>query len=40
MDFFSAHFPSIVHALQHFQLTPWKVVGYTGTLMFTSRWFV
>ena len=40
MDFFSANFPSIVHALQHFQLTPWKLVGYTGTLMFTSRWFV
>ena len=40
MDFFSANFPSIVHALQHFQLTPWKLVGYAGTLMFTSRWFV
>jgi len=30
----------ILHSLSQFQLTPWKVVGYVGTLMFTSRWFV
>ncbi len=24
----------------NFHLTPWKVVGYLGTLMFTGRWFV
>ncbi|MCX7515394.1 lipid-A-disaccharide synthase N-terminal domain-containing protein [Frateuria sp. STR12] len=30
----------ILHALQHFQLTPWKLVGFAGTVMFTSRWFV
>lgn len=30
----------ILHALANFQLTPWKVVGYLGMAMFTSRWFV
>lgn len=30
----------ILQALLHFELTPWKVVGFVGTLMFTSRWFV
>ncbi|MGB3747448.1 MAG: lipid-A-disaccharide synthase N-terminal domain-containing protein [Rhodanobacter sp.] len=30
----------ILHALQQFELTPWKMVGFAGTLMFTSRWFV
>ena len=27
-------------ALRGFELTPWKVVGFIGSLMFTSRWFV
>lgn len=30
----------ILHALANFQLTPWKVVGYLGMALFTSRWFV
>ena len=30
----------ILGALQQFELTPWKIVGFAGTLMFTSRWFV
>ncbi|HEX7349067.1 MAG TPA: lipid-A-disaccharide synthase N-terminal domain-containing protein [Rhodanobacteraceae bacterium] len=30
----------ILHALANFQLTPWKVVGFLGMAMFTSRWFV
>ena len=30
----------IVAALQRFEITPWKVVGFLGTAMFTSRWFV
>ena len=30
----------ILHALASYQITPWKVVGYLGMLMFTSRWFV
>lgn len=30
----------IVHALANYELTPWKVVGYLGMVMFTSRWFV
>lgn len=30
----------ILHALENFQITPWKAVGYLGTFMFTGRWFV
>ena len=30
----------IVQALLDFQITPWKVVGFLGMAMFTSRWFV
>src|SRR5690242_21689460 len=33
-------FAPILHALQHFHLTAWKLVGFAGTFMFTSRWFV
>ena len=40
MDFLNAHLASILHALQQFHLTPWKAVGYAGTLLFTSRWLV
>ncbi|MBQ4853230.1 lipid-A-disaccharide synthase N-terminal domain-containing protein [Rhodanobacter sp. B2A1Ga4] len=40
MEFISVHLASILHALQQFELTPWKMVGFTGTLLFTSRWFV
>ena len=40
MDFLNAHLACILHALQQFHLTPWKAVGYAGTLLFTSRWFV
>jgi lipid-A-disaccharide synthase-like uncharacterized protein len=40
MDFLNAHLVPILHALQQFHVTPWKMVGYAGTLMFTSRWFV
>ena len=40
MDLLNAHLVSIVQALQQFHLTPWKAVGYAGTLLFTSRWFV
>ena len=40
MDFLDAHLAPILHALQQFHLTPWKAVGYAGTLLFTSRWFV
>ncbi|RAB59317.1 lipid A biosynthesis acyltransferase, partial [Burkholderia multivorans] len=36
----SPHFDHILHALQQFELTPWKMVGFAGTLLFTSRWFV
>ena len=40
MDYLSGHFFLIVHALQYYQLTPWKAVGLFGSLLFTSRWFV
>ena len=40
MDFLSSHLAHILHALQQFELTPWKMVGFAGTLLFTSRWFV
>jgi len=40
MDFLSTQLAHILHALQSFQLTPWKLVGYIGVFMFTSRWFV
>ncbi|TAL87587.1 MAG: lipid A biosynthesis acyltransferase [Rhodanobacter sp.] len=40
MDIVNTQLASILHALQQFQLTSWKMVGYTGTLLFTSRWFV
>ena len=30
----------ILQALQNFHITPWKIVGYLGTFMFTGRWFV
>jgi lipid-A-disaccharide synthase-like uncharacterized protein len=40
MEFLSGHLLHILHALQQFELTPWKAVGFAGTLMFTSRWFV
>lgn len=40
MDILTTHLTSILHALHQFHLTPWKMVGYAGTLLFTSRWFV
>ncbi|HET7162667.1 MAG TPA: lipid-A-disaccharide synthase N-terminal domain-containing protein [Rhodanobacteraceae bacterium] len=30
----------LLQALLNFQITPWKVVGFLGMAMFTSRWFV
>ena len=32
----SPHFDHILHALQQFELTPWKMVGFAGTLLFTT----
>jgi len=40
MDYLSGQFLLILHALQNFELTPWKAVGLLGSLLFTSRWFV
>ncbi|KRE89548.1 lipid A biosynthesis acyltransferase [Frateuria sp. Soil773] len=30
----------VIDALQRFEVTPWKMVGFLGSIMFTSRWFV
>ncbi|MGH8190363.1 MAG: lipid-A-disaccharide synthase N-terminal domain-containing protein [Rhodanobacteraceae bacterium] len=30
----------ILHALLHYQITPWKVVGFFGIALFGSRWLV
>lgn len=30
----------ILHALLNFQLTPWKIVGFLGTVIFGARWLV
>jgi lipid-A-disaccharide synthase-like uncharacterized protein len=40
MDYLHNELPRILAALHAFQLTPWKVIGGAGALMFTSRWFV
>jgi len=40
MDYLSDQLAHILHALQQFELTPWKAVGLLGSVMFTSRWFV
>lgn len=40
MEFINDHLAGILRALQQFELTPWKVVGLLGSVMFTSRWFV
>jgi len=40
MDYLINQYFIILHALQQFELTPWKTVGLLGSLMFTSRWFV
>jgi lipid-A-disaccharide synthase-like uncharacterized protein len=40
MDYLSYQLAHILHALQQFELTPWKAVGLLGSVMFTSRWFV
>lgn len=32
--------PHFLQALFDFQFTPWKVVGFLGMALFTSRWFV
>ena len=40
MEFLDIELARVLNALQQFELTPWKLVGFAGTLMFTSRWFV
>ncbi len=40
MDSLHQHFADILAALKAFELTPWKLVGFAGMALFTSRWFV
>lgn len=40
MDFLTHQLDHILGSLQRFELTPWKMVGFLGSVMFTSRWFV
>jgi lipid-A-disaccharide synthase-like uncharacterized protein len=40
MDLQPHHLPHILDSLRNFELTPWKTVGFLGSVMFTSRWFV
>ena len=40
MDSLHQHLAHILHALQYFEFTTWKLVGYLGMVLFTSRWFV
>ena len=40
MDFLPNELSHVLAALHRFEITPWKLVGFTGTLLFTSRWFV
>lgn len=40
MDFLTHQLDHILGSLHRFELTPWKMVGFLGSVMFTSRWFV
>src|SRR6478752_1791884 len=30
----------VLFTLHHVTITPWKLIGYLGTFLFTARWFV
>jgi lipid-A-disaccharide synthase-like uncharacterized protein len=30
----------VLFTIHHINVTPWKLVGYLGVFLFTSRWFV
>ncbi len=40
MDHAISLWQELVGAARNFHLTPWKLVGFTGMVLFTSRWFV
>jgi len=40
MESLHQHLTHILHALMYFEFTTWKLVGYLGMVLFTSRWFV
>ncbi len=40
MESLHQHLVHILLALKGFEFTTWKVVGYVGMALFTSRWFV
>ncbi|HET8898283.1 MAG TPA: lipid-A-disaccharide synthase N-terminal domain-containing protein [Rhodanobacteraceae bacterium] len=40
MDFVLVHLQELLGKLAGFEATPWKIVGFLGVGLFTSRWFV
>ena len=30
----------VLFHVHHLNVTPWKLIGYVGTFLFTARWFV
>lgn len=40
MDYVTTQWHELVTAFVSFHLTPWKLVGFLGMALFTSRWFV
>lgn len=40
MDYLLTQWHEIVHAFVTFEFTTWKIIGFIGMAMFTSRWFV
>ena len=30
----------VLFTIHHINVTPWKLIGYLGVFLFTSRWFV
>lgn len=40
MDYLVSQWQEVVNAWQGFQFSAWKIVGFVGMALFTSRWFV
>ncbi len=40
MDYLVSQWQEVLNAWQGFQFSAWKIVGFVGMALFTSRWFV
>ena len=40
MDVLLAQLHFLLAKLAEFEVTPWKIIGFAGVAMFSSRWFV